>query len=77
MNRGRRRSFTAAQRGEIWDRYQRGESLTGIGRVFGRPSSSIYNHLSPHGGSSPVSKRQDPQDLERILDGTSALSQNG
>jgi IS30 family transposase len=54
MSRRRRRIFTAAQREEIWDRYQRGESLTGIGRVFGRPSSSIYNHLSPHGGIRPA-----------------------
>ena len=54
MSRRRRRSFTATQRQEIWDRYRRGESLTGIGRVFGRPSSSIYNHLSPHGGIRPA-----------------------
>lgn len=42
-----------AQKEEVWERYQRGESLSGIGRVFGRPSSSIYNQLSPHGGIRP------------------------
>ena len=33
--------YTAAQRADIWDRWQRGESLTAIGRLFDRPFSSI------------------------------------
>jgi transposase, IS30 family len=36
------RGFTAAEKAELWDRWQRGESLKAIGRVFGKPSSSIY-----------------------------------
>ncbi len=54
MSRRRRRSFTAAQRKEIWDRYQRGESLTGIGRVFGKFSSQVYEQLVPYGGIRPA-----------------------
>jgi IS30 family transposase len=54
MKRRTRRGLTAAQKEEVWDRYQRGESLTGIGRVFSRPSSSIYNQLSPYGGIRPA-----------------------
>jgi IS30 family transposase len=50
--------YTAAQRAEIWDRWQRGESMTSIGRVFDRPSSSIFNHLSPTGGIRPPSRRR-------------------
>src|SRR6266481_8855199 len=42
MDRGFRRGFTAAEKTELWDRWQRGESLKAIGRAFGKPSSSIY-----------------------------------
>ena len=42
--------FTNAQRRELWDRYQRGESLNAIARALGKRSSSIYNHLRPTGG---------------------------
>jgi IS30 family transposase len=45
-----RRGFTTAERTEMWDRWQRGKSLRAIGRTFGKPSSSIYGQLSPHGG---------------------------
>ncbi len=45
-----RYGLTAAQKTELWDRYQRGESLSAIGRVLGKPSSSIYGQLAPHGG---------------------------
>ena len=45
-----RRGLTAAQKTELWDRWQRGESLKAIGRAFGKPSSPIYRLVSPHGG---------------------------
>src|SRR5882762_1815204 len=50
MDRGFRRGFTTAEKTELWDRWQRGESLKAIGRAFGKPSSSIYFQVSPHGG---------------------------
>ena len=53
-----RRGFTAAEKTELWDRWQRGESLRAIGRAFGKPSSSIYHQLSPHGGIRPASRRR-------------------
>ena len=46
-------NYTAAQKTEMWDRWQRGESLNAIGRVFDRPSSSIYGLLAPSGGIRP------------------------
>src|SRR5664279_1721378 len=49
-----RRGFTAAEKTELWDCWQRGESLKAIGRAFGKPSSSIYNQVAPHGGIRPV-----------------------
>ena len=47
MRQGRGRGFTAAEKTELWDRWQRGEPLKGIGRAFGKPSSSIYFQLAP------------------------------
>ena len=34
--------YTETQKAQMWDRWQRGESLNAIGRVFDRPSSSIF-----------------------------------
>ena len=45
-----RRGFTTRERTEMWDRWQRCESLRAIGRAFGKPSSSIYFQISPLGG---------------------------
>jgi len=42
----------------MWDRWQKGESLTAIGRVFDLPSSSIFNQLSPSGGIRPPQRRR-------------------
>ena len=50
--------YTAEQKSEIWDRWQRGESLKAIGRVFDRPSSSVFNHLAPSGGIRPLPRRR-------------------
>src|SRR3990170_7331280 len=56
--RRRRRMFTAAESAAVWDRWQRGEGLKLIGRVFGKTSSSIFAHLKPHGGIRPVPRRR-------------------
>ena len=45
--------FTSEQKSEIWDRWQRGESMSSIGRSFDRGSSSIYPLLSHTGGIRP------------------------
>src|SRR3974377_1380929 len=58
MRQGYFRGFTAAEKTELWDRWQRGESLKAIGRAFGKPSSSIYFQLAPHGGSRPAPRRR-------------------
>ena len=46
----RRIFFTDQQKAEIWDRWQRGESMSSIGRGFERNSSSIYPLLARTGG---------------------------
>ena len=48
--------FTAEQKSEIWDRWQRGESMSSIGRGFDRDSSSIYPLLSRTGGIRPPAR---------------------
>ena len=58
MKQGYRRGFSTAEKTELWDRWQRGESLRAIGRVFGKPSSSIYFQLAPHGGIRPAPWRR-------------------
>lgn len=45
--------YSNTQKAEIWDRWQKGETLNSIGRVFDRPSSSIFNQLAPSGGIRP------------------------
>src|SRR6202453_5346870 len=52
------RGFTAAEKAELWDRWQRGETLKAIGRAFSKPSSSIYFQLAPHGGIRPAPRRR-------------------
>jgi IS30 family transposase len=54
----RRPGLTSGQKTELWDRWQRGESLKAIGRAFGKPSSSIYCLVSPHGGIRPAPRRR-------------------
>ena len=45
--------YTDKQKSEMWDRWQRGESLSSIGRRFNRASSSIFPHLALTGGIRP------------------------
>jgi IS30 family transposase len=58
MERRFHRGFTAAEKRELWDRWKRGESLKAIGRAFGKPSSSIYFLVAPHGGIRPAERRR-------------------
>ena len=54
----RRIYFTEKQKAEIWDRWQRGESMSSIGRMFDRNSSSIYPLLARTGGIRPPERRR-------------------
>ena len=58
MGKRRRRMFSAAESAEVWDRWQRGEGLNLIGRVFDRSSGAIFQHLRPHGGIRPAPRRR-------------------
>ena len=54
----RRIYFSEKQKAEIWDRWQRGESMSSIGRRFDRNSSSIYPLLARTGGIRPLERRR-------------------
>ena len=55
--------YTYPQKQEIWDRWKKGESLTSIGRLFDRPSSSIFNILEPTGGIRPPLRKRSKRAL--------------
>jgi IS30 family transposase len=54
----RRIYYSAEQRAEIWDRWQRGESMSSIGRRFDRESSSVFSVISPTGGIRPPDRKR-------------------
>jgi len=58
MKQRRRIYYSASQRAEIWDRWQRGESMSSIGRGFERESSSIFSVLAPSGGIRPPDRKR-------------------
>jgi len=55
--------YNATQRAEIWDRWQRGESMSSIGRLFERESSSIYTLMAPTGGIRPRDRKRSTRSL--------------
>jgi len=50
--------YTAEQRAEMWDRWQRGESINSIGRAFDRGHSSISGQFVRAGGIRPPPRRR-------------------
>ena len=56
----RRIYYSAKQRAEIWGRWHRGESMSSIGRLFDRQSSSVFSVISPTGGISPPDRTRGP-----------------
>jgi len=66
--------YTETQKAQMWDRWERGESLNAIGRLFDRSSSSIFGVLSPSGGIRPRERKRSPlalslQEREEISHG--------
>jgi len=50
--------YSEKQKTEMWDRWQRGESMSSIGRIFDRDSSSVFGQLSPTGGIRPTPRKR-------------------
>ena len=63
MKQRRRIYYSAAQRSEIWDRWQAGEPMSSIGRRFDRESSSVFSVISPTGGIRPAVRHRAKQAL--------------
>ena len=63
MKQLRRIYYSAAQRSEIWDRWQAGEPMSSIGRRFDRESSSVFSVISPTGGIRPPDRHRAKQAL--------------
>src|SRR4051794_41753749 len=63
MKQRRRIYYSAAQRSEIWDRWQAGEPMSSIGRRFDRESSSVFSVISPTGGIRPPDRHRAKQAL--------------
>jgi hypothetical protein len=63
MKQRRRIYYSSAQRSEIWDRLQTGESMSSIGRRFDRESSSVFSVISPTGGVRPPVRQRPKQAL--------------
>lgn len=55
--------YTASQKAQMWDRWQRGESLHQIARLFDRCHSSVQRILTESGGIRPPARRR----AERVL----------
>jgi len=56
--RRKRREYSAAERGELWDRWKRGESVSEIGRALDRARGTIHSTIRERGGVSPAERRR-------------------
>jgi hypothetical protein len=50
--------YSEEQKAEMWDRWQRGETINAIGRVFDRGHSSIAGQFERAGGIRPAARRR-------------------
>ena len=58
MSRRKRRWYTAAEKSDMWDRWQRGESLNTIARAFETSHSAISKNFVRFGGIRPLARQR-------------------
>ena len=58
MSRRKRRWYTAAEKSEMWDRWQRGEALNAIARAFETSHSAITKNFARFGGIRPPGRQR-------------------
>ena len=63
MKRRTRIRYTDSQKAVMWDRWQQGESLHQIARLFDRHHSSVRGILAETGGIRPPTRRRSPRAL--------------
>ena len=72
-----RLGMTEVQKGELWHRWRKGESITDISRALGSFRTSVSDVLRRHGGFAPLLRKRAPHALslderEEISRGLSA-----
>ena len=55
--------YTESDKSLMWDRWQKGESLNSIARIFGRHHSAIQGILARTGGIRPPEKQRSRRSL--------------
>ena len=63
MRRRTRIHYTESQKSQMWDRWQRGESLQKIARLFDRHHSAVRGILLASGGIRPPARHRAPRAL--------------
>src|ERR1700683_2652899 len=58
MTQRKRSRLSPTQEADVWNRWKTGQSLHAIGRVFGKPHTSIRHLLLPRGGIAPATRRR-------------------
>ena len=58
MTQRKRSRLSPSQESDVWKRWKAGQSLHAIGRVFGKPHTSIRHLLLPRGGIPPAARRR-------------------
>ena len=58
MSRTKRRWYTATEKSEMWDRWQRGESLNAIAHAFETSHSAITKNFARFGGFRPPDRQR-------------------
>src|SRR5579862_582606 len=58
MTQRKRSRLSLTQETDVWKRWKAGQSLHEIGRVFGKPHTSIRHLLLPRGGIAPAARRR-------------------
>jgi IS30 family transposase len=59
----KRTNYTAAQKAEMWDRWQRGETFHSIARLFDRHHTSVRGIIAATGGIRPPERCRSPRAL--------------
>jgi len=68
MGQRRRRHYTQSEKSEMWDRWQKGELMSEVGRHFGiQGHSSIQRIFSETGGIRPLQRRRSARSLKLII----------
>ncbi|MCP4120339.1 MAG: IS30 family transposase [Bacteroidetes bacterium] len=58
MKQRARINYTPEQKDQMWDRWEKGDSLHSIARLFDRGHSSVFGQLSPTGGIRPPARKR-------------------